>query len=69
MWHAGELIRIPPTIDGVRSYPVKAGDGLTAIATGLGLGRDAAAQERVRTINVWQGATPHPGDVWFGGRA
>jgi len=67
VWRPGDTIRFPPVIEGVRSYTVQAGDGLIAIATGLGLGRSAAAQERVAAINAWQGPTPHPGDTWFGG--
>lgn len=64
-WHAGDSIRIPPTVEGVRCYVVKPGDGLFAIAKGLGLGRDAT--DRVVAINAWQGSTPHPGDTWYGG--
>ena len=69
IWHPGEAVRFPPTIDGIRSYSVKPADGLIAIATGLGLGRDTTAQQRVTAINAWQGATPHPGDTWYGGTA
>lgn len=68
-WSVGEVIRFPPTIVGVRSYTVKAGEGMLAIANGLGLGRSAAAQKRVIAINAWQGPTPHPGDTWYGGPA
>jgi peptidoglycan hydrolase-like protein with peptidoglycan-binding domain len=69
VWHPGDAVRFPPTIPGVRCYTVKAGDGLIAIANGLGLGRDAPAQARLKAINLWQGATPHPGDTWYGGAA
>ncbi len=69
VWHPGDTVRFPPIIPGVRCYTVKPGDGLIAIAKGLGLGRDAATQARLTAINVWQGATPHPGDTWYGGAA
>ena len=68
IWRAGDTIRFPPTIEGVRSYTAQAGDGLIAIAKGLGLGGSAAAQ-RVASINAWQGPTPHAGDTWYGGAA
>ena len=45
------------------------GDGLIAIAKGLGFGRSKADQQRVAAINAWQGETPHPGDTWYGGPA
>ena len=67
VWRPGDSLRFPPTIPGVRCYTVKSGDGLIAIANGLGLGRAAAAQARITAINGWQGATPHPGDTWYGG--
>ena len=69
IWGPGDTIRFPPTIEGVRSYTVQAGDGLIAIAKGLGLGGSAADQQRVASINAWQGQTPHPGDTWYGGAA
>jgi hypothetical protein len=68
-WRPGDTIRFPPTIDGVRCYTVQPGDGLLAIARGLGLGETPAAQQRVTAINAWQGPTPHPGDTWYGGTA
>ena len=67
VWRPGDAVRFPPTIPGVRCYTVKPGDGLIAIAKGLGLGRDTAAQARLTAINAWQGATPHSGDTWYGG--
>jgi hypothetical protein len=69
VWHAGDAITFPSSIEGVRSYTVAAGDGMIAIAKGLGLGRTAAAQKKAKTINAWQGGTPHPGDTWYGGAA
>ncbi len=67
VWRPGDVVRFPPKIAGVRAYQVQAGDGMIAIAKGLGLGRSAAAQQRVAAINTWQGATPHPGATWYGG--
>ena len=67
VWNPGETVTFPAQIDGVRSYSVKAGDGMIAIAKGLGLGGSAAAQKTVAAINAWQGATPHPGAIWYGG--
>ena len=69
VWRPGDSVRFPAAIEGVRSYTLKPGDGLIAIARGLGLGRSAAAQKRVAEINGWQGSTPHPGDTWYGGAA
>jgi LAS superfamily LD-carboxypeptidase LdcB len=67
VWRPGDSIEFPATVDGVRSYEVAAGDGMIAIAKGLGLGRGAAAQKKVAAINEWQGKTPHAGDTWYGG--
>jgi hypothetical protein len=67
VWKPGNTVNFPASIDGVRSYTVQAGDGMIAIAKGLGLGRSAAAQKKAAAINAWQGATPHPGDTWYGG--
>lgn len=69
VWNPGDTIRFPASIPGVRSYTVQAGDGPLAIASGLGLGRSKAAVARALAINAWQGSTPHPGDVWYGGAA
>ncbi len=69
VWHPGDTLRFPPTIDGVRFYTVQAGDGLIAIAKGLGLGGSAAARKRIAAINAWQGPTPHPDATWYGGAA
>lgn len=69
VWQPGDVIRFPPTIEGVRSYAVQPSDGPIAIAKGLGLGGSASAQKRIAAINAWQGPTPHPGDIWFGGAA
>lgn len=69
VWHPGDMVRFPPAIEGVRSYTVEQGDGLIAIATSLGLGRSPEAQHRITVINAWQGTTPHPGDIWYGGPA
>lgn len=67
VWRPGDSIEFPATIDGVRSYQVAAGDGMIAIAKGLGLGRSTAAQKKVAAINAWQGTTPHAGASWYGG--
>jgi peptidoglycan hydrolase-like protein with peptidoglycan-binding domain len=67
VWRPGDTITFPATIEGVRSYTVAAGDGMIAIAKGLGLGRNTAAQKQATEINAWQGGTPHPGDTWYGG--
>lgn len=69
VWHPGDTLRFPREIDGVRSYTVQPGDGMIAIAKGLGLGRSKAAQQKVADVNAWQGTTPHPGDTWYGGAA
>lgn len=69
VWQPGDVIRFPAVIDGVRCYTVESGNGLIAIAKGLGLGRSKAVQEEITTINAWQGSTPHPGSTWFGGPA
>ncbi|MDX2381824.1 MAG: peptidoglycan-binding protein [Acidimicrobiia bacterium] len=67
VWRPGDSVEIPSTIEGVRTYTVAAGDGMIAIAKGLGLGRSAAAQKKAAAINAWQGATPHAGNTWYGG--
>jgi peptidoglycan hydrolase-like protein with peptidoglycan-binding domain len=69
VWQPGDAIVFPASIDGVRTHAIGAGEGLIAIAKGLGLGRSASAQEKVAAINAWQGATPHAGQTWFGGAA
>lgn len=69
VWQPGDEVEFPRRIRGVRTYKVQAGDGLIAIATGLGLGGDDAAQQKAAAINAWQGETPQPGDIWFGGPA
>lgn len=68
-WKPGDTIRFPPVLDGVATHAVQPGDGLMAIARGLGLGQSAAARQHVTAINTWQGPTPHPGDTWYGGAA
>lgn len=67
IWTPGDIVRLPPSLDGIRSYTVRSGDGVIAIAKGLGLGGGAAAQKRVTAINAWQGETPHAGVTWYGG--
>lgn len=66
-WKTGAELRFPSTVDGVRTYVVRPGDGLIAICTGLGLGRSADDQDMVARINAWQGPIPSPGDTWYGG--
>lgn len=67
VWKVGDEVQFPAEIDGVRSYTVRPGDGMIAIATGLGLGRSKAAQGKATAINSWQGSTPHAGVTWYGG--
>jgi hypothetical protein len=69
MWRVGDSVRFPPTIKGVRAYTVKSGDTLATVTKGLGLGTGAPAQQRTKAINAWQGATPKPGNTWYGGPA
>jgi hypothetical protein len=69
IWQPGDIVRVPPSVDGIRTYTVQSGDGMIALAKGLGLGRGAAAQKRAAAINAWQGVTPHPGVTWYGGAA
>ena len=69
VWQPGDEVKFPKRIKGVRTYKVQPGDGLIAIAKGLGLGDDDAAQAKAAEINAWQGSTPQPGDIWFGGPA
>ena len=69
VWQPGDVLAFPAEIDGVRSYEVQKGNGLIAIAKGLGLGGSKKAQELVADINAWQGTTPQPGAIWFGGPA
>ena len=69
VFRPGDVVRFPAAVDGVRCYAVKPGNGLIAIATGLGLGRAKADQQRVAAINAWQGPTPHVGATWYGGAA
>ncbi len=69
VWTPGDVLRLPPEIDDVRCYSVRPGDGMIAIAKGLGLGRSAAAQRKVAEINAWQGEIAHAGAVWYGGPA
>jgi hypothetical protein len=66
-WRVGDSVRFPSTIEGVRAYTVRSGDGVTAVTKGLGLGTTTGARQRVATINAWQGTTPKPGNTWFGG--
>jgi hypothetical protein len=67
VWRPGDSLAFPAEIEGIRSYVVQPGNGLIAIAKGLGLGGSKKAQTLVADINAWQGATPQPGAVWYGG--
>jgi peptidoglycan hydrolase-like protein with peptidoglycan-binding domain len=65
VWHPGDVLKFPSSIDGVRTHTVTAGETLADVTRALGLGDDAQAM--VAAINSWQGAAPQAGQTWFGG--